>query len=214
MFRTTLFLLSVLALSGCAKRAAEPVASTAASPKEYALCGEVVAFSQERGTVIAKHDEIPGYMPPMTMEFSFEPADQAKLVEGKRFRARLVDDGKGNLHLLAVEPIDEAKEQQVRAAANQLRQDTAMRGKGAYREVGETVPQFSLYNQEGNVVSFERFRGRRVVLNFIYTRCPGPCPVQTSRQVALQRRIPQVLRRRVRFLSLSLDPAQGYRYAF
>ena len=167
-FRLLAALLLALA-AGCGKRAVEPVASTPAGPKEYALCGEVVAFSKERGTVIAKHDEIPGYMPPMTMEFTFEPADQAKLVEGKRFRARLADDGKGNLHLRAVEPIDETKEQQVKAAANQLRQDTAMRGKGAYREVGETVPRFSLYDQDGDVVSFERFRGRHVVLNFIYT---------------------------------------------
>jgi protein SCO1/2 len=201
--------LSLALLAGCAKRAAEPGASTPAGPKEYALCGEVVAFSQERGTVIAKHDEIPGYMPPMTMEFSFEPADQAKLVEGKRFRARLVDNGKGNLHLQAVEPIDEAKEQQVKAAAHQLRQDTAMRGKGAYREVGETVPQFSLYNQEGDVVSFERFRGRRVVLNFIYTRCPiaTMCPASTMRMMALQQAAKEKGVTNFELVSLSLDPA-------
>jgi protein SCO1/2 len=207
-FRLLAALLLALA-AGCGKRAVEPVASTPAGPKEYALCGEVVAFSKERGTVIAKHDEIPGYMPPMTMEFTFEPADQAKFVEGKRFRARLVDDGKGNLHLTTVEPIDETKEQQVKAAANQLRQDTAMRGKGAYRELGETVPQFSLYNQDGEVVSFDRFRGRRVVLNFIYTRCPiaTMCPASTARMMALQQAAKGKGISSLELVSISLDPA-------
>ena len=43
----------LIAGTGCAKR-------PAAGPKEYVLCGEVVALSKERGKVIAKHDEIPG----------------------------------------------------------------------------------------------------------------------------------------------------------
>ena len=205
-------ILVALALTGCGrpeKKASTPPAVQAGGPKEYVLCGEVVAFSKERGTVIVKHDEIPGYMPPMTMEFTFEPADQAKLVEGKRFRARLVDDGQGNLHLRAAEPIDEAKEQQIKAAANLLRQDTAMRGKEAYRELGETVPQFALYNQDGDVVSINRFRGQRVVLNFIYTRCPiaTMCPASTLRMMDLQRTAKEQGVTNLQLVSISLDPA-------
>ena len=203
--------LAVLALVACAKRGTEPGATAKGTgqPKEYTLCGEVVAFSKERGTVLVKHDEIPGYMPPMTMEFTFEPADQGKLAEGKRFRARLVDDGKGNLHFRTVEPVDEVKEQQVNAAANLLRQDTAMRGKGAYREIGEAVPQFTLYNQEGEVVSISRFRGRNVVLNFIYTRCPVAtmCPASTLRMTALQQAARQKGSKNLELVSISLDPS-------
>jgi len=207
--------LALLTLAGCTrpeKKTATPPAPAVAAPpgpKEYALCGEVVAFSKERGTVLVKHDEIPGYMPPMTMEFTFEPADQGKLAEGKRFRARLVDDGKGNLHLRAAEPIDEVKEQQVKAAAGLLRQDTAMRGKEAYREIGETAPQFALYNQDGDVVAINRFRGQRVVLNFIYTRCPiaTMCPASTSRMMDLQRVARELGVKNLQLVSITLDPA-------
>ena len=60
MIRACLPLLLALVLAGCAKRAAAPAATSQAGPKEYALSGEVVAFSKERCTVIAKPDEIPG----------------------------------------------------------------------------------------------------------------------------------------------------------
>jgi len=211
--RPTIFILTLglasAGLAGCARQSTQPVAKINTNPKEYALCGEVVALSKERGTVIVKHDEIPGYMPPMTMEFTFEPADQEKLGEGRMFRGRLVDDGHGNLHLRAVELIDEVKERAIRAAANQLRQDTEMRGKGAYREIGETVPQFSLYNQDGAVIPVSRFRGRFVVMNFIYTRCPiaTMCPASTNRMISLQREAKVQGITQLELVSITLDPA-------
>lgn len=202
---------ALLVAAGCAKKqaAATEAPASPGAPREYALCGEVVALSAERGTVIAKHDEIPGYMPPMTMEFSFEPADQPKLADGKRFRARLIDDGTGNLRLRAVEPIDEVKEQQVRAAARALREDTSIRGKNARREIGEEIPRFTLYNQDGEVVSVDRLRGRRVVMNFIYTRCPiaTMCPASTARMHDLQLAARAAGVKNLQLISISLDPA-------
>jgi protein SCO1/2 len=68
------------------------------------------------------------------------------------------------------------------------------------------VPGFELVDQAGRPVVFTELGDLVLLIDFIYTRCPGPCPVQTSRQVVLQRRIPAALQPRVRFLSLSLDP--------
>jgi protein SCO1/2 len=89
-------------------------------------------------------------------------------------------------------------------------------GEGAYeagwRRLGDglvrssPVPGFELVDQAGQPVVFAELGDLVLLVDFIYTRCPGPCPVQTSRQVALQRRIPAALRPRVHFLSLSLDP--------
>ena len=44
------------------------------------------------------------------------------------------------------------------------------------------------------------------MLDFIYTSCPGPCPIQTGVHAEVQRRLPPELRERVRFVSVSLDP--------
>ena len=199
----------LIASTGCAKRAAAPAVATVAAPKEYVLCGDVVSLATERGKVIVKHDEIPGYMPPMTMEFSFEPADASQLAEGRRFRARLIDDGSGNLRLRAFEPIDERKEAEIEFAAHALRQDTFTRGKNAFRELGETIPSFSLYDQDGEVFSTDRLRGRKIVLNFIYTRCPiaNMCPLSTQHMTDLQRAAKAAGIANLELLSVSLDPA-------
>jgi protein SCO1/2 len=198
--------LALLAVTGCTRKAPP---EAVAGPREFGLTGEVVGFAPERKTVIVHHEEIPGYMPPMTMEFAFEPADRAKLVEGKMFRAKLVDDGEGNLRLHSIEPVDALKEREVRAAAALLRQDTSIRGKSAYREVGETVPTFTLYNQDGEVVPISRFRGQRVVLNFIYTRCPiaTMCPASTQRMLELQQAAKAKGVQNLQLVSITLDPA-------
>lgn len=205
-----LLLALTLALAGCSRQeppAAAPAAP--AGPKEYALTGEVVALTPERNAIIAKHDEIPGYMPPMTMEFIVEAPERAKLAEGRRFRARLVDDGSGTLRLLDIAPLDPVKEAAITAAAKQLRQETSMRGKSAYRETGETVPQFTLYDQQGEIFSISRVRGKWVVMNFIYTRCPiaTMCPAATARMYDLQRTAREQGRDDLELISISLDPA-------
>ncbi|AOS43519.1 hypothetical protein Verru16b_00564 [Lacunisphaera limnophila] len=203
-----LLLVLALTLAGCSRQE-PPAAPAPAGPKEYALTGEVVALTPERNAIIAKHDEIPGYMPPMTMEFIVEAPERAKLAEGTRFRARLVDDDSGTLRLLDVVPLDPVKEAAVAAAANQLRQDTSMRGNSAYREIGETVPSFTLYDQYGEIFSPSRVRGKWVVMNFIYTRCPiaTMCPAATARMYDLQRTAREQGRDDLELISVTLDPA-------
>ena len=44
------------------------------------------------------------------------------------------------------------------------------------------------------------------MLDFIYTHCPGPCPILTGTHVALQRSLPEDLRPRTWFVSITLDP--------
>lgn len=200
---------ALAALAGCSPAEKKSVETAAIAPKEHALTGEVVAVTPARSAVLVHHEEIPGYMPPMTMEFLVAPTDLARLKEGQRLRARMTQDTKGDLRLEAIELIDPVKERAIAAAANQLRQDTSARGKEAYREVGETVPQFTLYNQDGEVVSINRFRGRRVVLNFIYTRCPiaTMCPASTAHMMDLQRVAKEKGITNLELVSITLDPA-------
>lgn len=197
---------SLAVLAGCAKQ--QPAAT--GPVYFYSLTGTVVDVAPARHAAIIHHEEIPGYMPPMTMEFIVPDADLTRLREGQRLRARLAPpDPKGELHLEAIELLDPLKEQQIAAAANLLRQETSARGKGAYREVGETVPQFVLYNQDGEVIPINRFRGKRVVMNFIYTRCPiaTMCPASTQRMMALQQAAQQRAVRDLELVSITLDPA-------
>ena len=65
-----------------------------------------------------------------------------------------------------------------------------------------------LVDQDGNPFSFERLEGRTVVMNFIFTHCAVSCPLQTRAMAAIQRSLPASLRGRVRFVSVSVDPAR------
>jgi protein SCO1/2/putative membrane protein len=66
------------------------------------------------------------------------------------------------------------------------------------------APPFQLTNQDGQGVSNEDLRGKTWVVDFIFTRCPGPCPIMTSKMVALSKAVTSP---DVRFVSISVDPA-------
>ena len=84
-----------------------------------------------------------------------------------------------------------------------------MRGSAAYREVGEKIPDFALYDQDGRVVSAGRFRGRQIMLNFIYSRCPVAtmCPAATLRMMAVQKAARAAGVKNLELISITLDPA-------
>jgi len=198
-------------VAGC--RRAAPAAETAAAPEEpaakrYPLTGTVVKVDPERQTLLVDHDEIPNFMPRMVMEFQVNSGDLANARAGQRIRAELVAEEGGVFRLEKLWPVDAVADAAVAAAAGALRQDTTIRGKKAYREVGENLPDFALYDQSGAVVSPARFRGKQIVLNFIYTRCPiaTMCPAATERMVALQRAARAAGVGNLELISITLDP--------
>jgi protein SCO1/2 len=204
----------LMVLAGCAKKDEAPAASVAApaapatpGEKRYPLTGEVLEANAERQVLIVTHDEIKDYMPAMTMEFKVARADLANARPGQRIRAEMVDRGE-DYWLEKIWPDDTVTKTTLDAAAKALAQDTAMRGKEAYREIGEPLPTFTLLDQEGRAVSASRFRGRQVVLNFIFTRCPiaTMCPAATLRMSQLQAAAREAGAKDFELVSISLDP--------
>jgi protein SCO1/2 len=204
----------LMTLAGCTKQP-EPGATTASAPVppavpsevRHPLKGEILQADAERGVLIVTHDEIKGYMPTMTMEFKAAKADIANAKPGQRIRAELVERA-GDYHLEKIWPDDTVTVSALDAATKALAQDTAIRGKSAYREIGESLPVFTLLDQEGRTVSASRFRGKRVVLNFIFTRCPVAtmCPAATMRMAQLQKAAREAGARDFELVSVSLDP--------
>ena len=56
-------------------------------------------------------------------------------------------------------------------------------GDSMIRSVGDTLPPFALYDQDGEVLTTDYFDGSVTVLNFIFTRCSiaEMCPASTLR---------------------------------
>ena len=66
------------------------------------------------------------------------------------------------------------------------------------------LPAFSLTNQDGQPVTLENFKGKVWLADFIYTTCPGQCPLITAHMARLQQKLPADAD--VRIASFSTDP--------
>lgn len=196
---------------GCNKqetaKATGAAAPAAPAEKRFPITGEIVKVDTERATLLVLHEEIKGYMPKMTMEFKVSKGDLANAKAGQHIRAELVDRPDA-FYLEKIWPDDAATQRALDAAAKALAQDTTMRGKEAYREIGENLPEFTLLDQEGRAVAGSRFRGKQIVLNFIFTRCPiaTMCPAATERMAQLQAAAKVAGARDFELVSISLDP--------
>jgi protein SCO1/2 len=205
-------LLALLGASGCSRSgggATTAAADPAAQEKRYPLTGEVISVDAAKKLLVVQHDDIPGLMPAMTMEFSVSASDVAAAKPGERIRAELIPVKAGNWRLEKIWPDDKPAAVAIAAQAAALRQDTLIRGQSAYREVGEKIPDFALYDQEGRVVQSTRFRGKMVMLNFIFSRCPvaNMCPASTLKMMGTQKLARESGVNHIEFVSITLDPA-------
>jgi len=75
---------------------------------------------------------------------------------------------------------------------------------------GDEVPDFVLTNQNGRQISFRQYRGKVLLVTFIYTRCPFPdfCPRMSSNFSEINGRLAsdRELNSRTHLLSVSFDP--------
>ena len=205
-------LASLLAGAGCSRPRAGGQAQPAPAnrgERTFALTGEVLKVDAKGKVLVVRHNEVAGYMPAMTMEFPVSAGDAAVARPGERIRADLVVVGAGKVRLENLWPDDKVALDTIDAGARMLRQDTFEKGASAFREVGEKAPDFVLYDQDGHVVSSSRFRGKQVMLNFIYSRCPvaNMCPLSTTKMMETQKLAREAAIPDVEFVSITLDPA-------
>ncbi|MBC2594103.1 SCO family protein [Ruficoccus amylovorans] len=90
----------------------------------------------------------------------------------------------------------------------ELRADTKARGRKAFRRIGEQMPPFALWDQDGQLVTDASFKGHPLVLSFIFTRCKmaNMCPATTAKMVSLQRQATEAGLDNARFALITFDP--------
>jgi protein SCO1/2 len=66
-----------------------------------------------------------------------------------------------------------------------------------------TVPSFQLTNQNGQPFGSAQLAGKIWIADFVYTTCPGPCPMISSRMSELQKPLDKT---DVHLVSFSVDP--------
>jgi protein SCO1/2 len=188
--KTLFLLLFLLSLTFCSK---------APAAKHYELQGRVVAVDPGNRQLTIAHQDIPGLMKGMTMPFTVSKANNwvfQSIAPGDSIHATLVLS-------------DHAELQDI--SFNRLNA-TESDGTSALRipQPGDEVPDFMLVNQNGQTIHLQQFRGKPLLLTFIYTRCPFPdyCIRMSNNfgQVMQQLQKNQQAFDRAQLLSISIDP--------
>ena len=151
------------------------------SPGSYILTGRVISKQPATGQMIIDNDDIPGFMPAMTMPYTVkDPAGSERVKPADIIRADVVvgPEGKFWLENVVVTGKVAAKSIAEGAAPQMLM-------------IGDKVPDVPMINQEGKTVRFSQFKGKLVLLTFIYTRCPFPdyCPLITRHFASIQQEL-------------------------
>ncbi len=174
------------------------LAACAPEKQTYHVRGTVVSVEAEGAQLRVAHEEIPGFMPAMTMNFDLAPGlPIGDLRPGEEIRFTLERTPR-TLRITRIERRGDAGESGVRAVEE---------GSDLAPQRARKAPPIRLTDQAGRPFDLAALEGKAVLLDFIFTRCTGPCPILTASHVRLQRRLPARVAGRVHFLSVTLDPA-------
>jgi protein SCO1/2 len=151
------------------------------------------------------HEEIPNYMSAMTMPFSVkDPGVMKDLNPGDsvQFELTVTDDDSWVSHIEKL-PSGES----VPSVSNNPSASSQER-EAECLQSGEAVPDFHLVDQDGKPVRLSDFRGKAVVLTFVYTRCPLPnfCPLMSKNFAELEQRLSKEFAGKYHLLSITMDP--------
>jgi len=168
---------------------------------KYAVRGVAEQKDAMAGEMTLKHEDIPGFMPAMTM--TFKVRDRAGLGDvqpGDFVTADLIVTKNGEGSWLENLKVVDASKRGTVASESEAPKDS----------LDKEVEALSLINQDNKKVELGQFRGKAVLLTFIYTRCPLPdyCPLITSHFAAIERRLEKdpATYRKTHLISISIDP--------
>jgi protein SCO1 len=165
--------------------------------RRYHLRGTVVQVDKPQQHLVINHEEIRGFMGAMTMPYPVADArtlDQVSV--GDQITADVVV-GQGEIRL---ENVVVVKKGEGKASPGAELQRSGQQS---------PVPEFTLVNQDGKRINLRQYRGKSVLLTFIYTRCPLPdyCPLMTHNFAEIEKELAKSpeLYAKTHLLSISFD---------
>jgi len=146
--------------------------------RAFQVKGVVRDFPAEGGTIVVRHEEIPGYMPKMTMELTVINSNElAGLKAGDAIEFRLVARAEDHF-------IDGIRRTGSAGAGTEppppVTAGVADAGEDeeSMLDPGDPVPDVGVRLETGGDVPLSHWRGNAVAMTFFFTRCPLPdfCP--------------------------------------
>jgi protein SCO1/2 len=191
-------LLALIVLAGCHSGQKPPAQQ---NYKVYHLRGKVVSTDAAKGEVTVNHEAIPGLMEAMTMPYKLKDASiLGELHPGDVITADL---------LVSTDPDADYLLDHIVVVA-QAKPDYKPGVSYHVPAPGDAVPDFKLRNQDGQPIHLGQFKGKSLVVTFIYTRCPSPdfCPRVTRNFAALEKQLAAspALFAKTHLICISFDP--------
>jgi protein SCO1 len=177
---------------------------TPANAKRYPFTGRIVSVDAKSDSATIDGDLIQGFMEPMVMSYKFKPASMLRQVTpGDAISAEVV--------VIEPDPGNRDAEpdywlENVKVTGHE--KSPPAQGPSAMHvpQPGEEVPDFSLTNQDGRRISLKQYRGKVLLVTFIYTRCPFQdfCPRMSRNFEEIYKQMGDD--RATHLLSISFDP--------
>lgn len=169
-----------LLLAGCAKPGPERpgAAKTETTNRQtFQVKGVVQELKPEEKTAVIRHEEIPNYMPAMTMPLEVRNTNEfAGLSPGDEitFTMQVTEDDGWIENIKRTGTTTNLPRKQ-RESVRIVREVEPV-------EPGDKMPDYTFTNSLGKRVSFSDFPGQAIAFTFIFTRCPFPtfCPRMNS----------------------------------
>lgn len=192
-------LMITLPMAGCRSNS-RPAAQVQSAPvKQYAVKGIIVGTDLAHGEVTVDSEAIPGFMDAMTMPYKVKDANVLQdLHPGDHMTGvLLVGDDSTFLDQIVI--------------TAQAKPDYKPQAQYHVPAPGDAVPDFRLTNQSGRLIHFRQFRGKALLVTFIYTRCPlsDYCPRMSRNFASIDKSLQSdpALYGKTHLLSISFDPA-------
>jgi len=168
--------------------------------REFEIVGQIQAVDPDKGQVTIKHQDIKGFMPGMTMPFKAS----AGVLDGRK-------PGDLVTGTLVVGEVDVHVSKLTVTGHRELDPTTVAPAVGsAIIQPGDLVKDGMLLDQDGKTRRLSEWRGHRLALTFVYTRCPLPefCPLMNQHFRTVQTTLAKTpALADVRLLTMTLDPA-------
>jgi len=185
-----LFFVTAIFATGCDKPSASEGTTHVAAAQHtnqqiFQVKGVIIEVKPGEKSVTIKHEEVPDYMPAMTMPFDVRDTNElAGLAAGDpvSFRLRVTDT--------------EGWIDQIQKTGPKTNTPPTT---GPFRRVldveplnqGDVLPEYHFVNQFGKKFSTKDFAGQALAIEFLFTRCPLPnfCPFMANSFAEAQKQL-------------------------
>ena len=179
-------------LAGCGQQQAPAI-----QEQRYVLKGTVVSIDKSQKQIVVDGEEIKGFMAAMAMPYPVvDPKLLDAAVPGDQITADVVVATTG-AHLENIVVVKKAE-------------PGKPSGNLEHKLLPDAIPpNFEFVNQDGKHIQLHQYRGKAVLLTFIYTRCPLPeyCPLLTHNFAEIEKALTKTpaAYARTHLLSISFD---------